>query len=86
MSESLVVLRFLSRCRFGVEENHPQERKTKSKRLFHIIQKSRPAAKSVSPTPLSTPVVPFPHTPAAREPNRCVNAGGYVLFLSAEME
>lgn len=87
MSESLFDLRFLSRCRFGRRKS-PPERKTKKQEIISYHSKSRPAAKSVSPDPPGPPtrLVPFPRTPAAREPNRCVNAGGYVLFLSAEIE
>lgn len=54
------VLRFLSRCRFG-EENSLPRKEIKSKRLYHIIQKSRLAAKSVSLAPPVHPprLVPF---------------------------
>ncbi|KAL2287054.1 hypothetical protein FJTKL_06069 [Diaporthe vaccinii] len=52
-------------------KTHRKKGKQKGKRLFHIIQKSRPAAKSVSSTPLSTPFVPFLHPPAARTKQMC---------------
>lgn len=51
MSESLVVLRFLSRCRFGVEGRPPPRKENKKARDYFISFKraGRPQNQSAQP-------------------------------------
>lgn len=83
MSERFFVRSALLFRGAGRLENKPRKQ-TKAERLIHIIQKSRPSAKSVSPDPpVVHPACSFPRTPHRVRTKQVITP--VAMFQSAEI-